>query len=133
MKIDPERLAAALAVAFAALKNQNISNFLKKRWQNALEKALQRLVEQPFFSWQPDRLIIVSVPPEKTNELGCRFYEATDGTCRRVDKDGLCQAFFEGFPCWHRGAFLLLGIYVGETQNEANKKTAIAAESVNQS
>lgn len=132
MKIDNERLAAAAAVATATLKNQDLPNFLKKRWQRALEKAFKRLIEQPFFSWQPDRLIIVSVPTEKTSELGCRFYEATEAECRRVDKMGYCQAFFEGFPCWHRGAFLLLGIYIGEMQNEVNKKpAAAAAKSVN--
>lgn len=131
MKIEIERLVSAATLTEATLVNQDIPKFLKKRWQNALEKAVKRLTEQPYFSWQPDRLIIVSVPPERTSELGCRFYEANDATCRRIDKDGLCQAFFEGFPCWHRGAFLLLGIYIGETQNEVNKKPAMAVATVN--
>lgn len=131
MKIDTERLVSAATLAEATLVNQDIPKFLKKRWQNALEKAVKRLIEQPYFSWQPDRLIIVSVPPERTNEYGCRFYEATETECRRVDRDGLCQAFFEGFPCWHRGAFLLLGIYLGEMQNEVNKKPEMAAATVN--
>lgn len=134
MKIDPVRLEAASGVAEAALENQNLPNYMKKRWRRAIIKAAERLVEQPYFSWQSDRLIIVSVPTEKTNELGCRFYEASEAECRRVDKYGLCQAFFEGFPCWHRTAFLLLGIYFAESremQDERNKKRAAVAESVN--
>jgi lipid II:glycine glycyltransferase (peptidoglycan interpeptide bridge formation enzyme) len=116
MKIDTERLASAFAVAAeAALKNQDLPAYMKKRWRRAMEKAKERLIEQPYFSWQPERLIIVSVPKEKTSEFGCRFYEATEAECRRIDKYGLCQAFFEGFPCWHRAAFLLLGIYADES------------------
>jgi hypothetical protein len=68
------------------------------------------------------RLLIVSVPKEKTSEIGCRFYEANESACRRVDKSGLCEAFFEGFPCWHRAAFLLLKIYFGETSEIQSTK-----------
>src|SRR5215213_6260871 len=100
MKIDPVRLEAASGVAEAALENQKLPSYMKKRWRRAIVKASERLVEQPYFSWQPDRLIIVSIPAEKTNELGCRFYEASEAECCRVDKYGLCRAFFEGFPCW---------------------------------
>ena len=109
---------------------------MKERWRRAMAKAAERIIEKPYFSWQPDRLIIVSVPTEKTKELGCRFYEASATECRRVDKHGLCQAFFEGFPCWHRGAFLLLGIYFGESDEmryEKNRKNSKPAKSVNQS
>jgi hypothetical protein len=92
--------------------------FLKRRWSRALEKAKDRLIEQPVFSWQPDRLVIVSVPKEKEiekrSEIGCRFYEARRDQCRRIDKTGFCQAFYEGFPCWHRAALMLLGIYFGD-------------------
>jgi hypothetical protein len=115
MNINSAQLETAFAIAEAALKNQDLPAYMKKRWLRALEKAKERLIEQPFFSWQPDRLLIASVPTEKTNEFGCRFYEANETECRRIDKSGLCQAFFEGFPCWHRAAFLLLGVYLGES------------------
>lgn len=134
MKIDSVRLESAFAVAAAWLENQKMSSFMKNRWRRALEKAAERLLEKPYFSWQPDRMTIVSVPTSRTSELGCRFYEASKAECRRVDKDGLCQAFFEGFPCWHRGAFLLLGIYFGEsreTQIGKNRNVAVAVKSVN--
>ena len=107
---------------------------MKKRWLRALEKAKERIAEQPYFAWQPERLLIVSVPPDATAETGCRFYETNEAACRRVDKTGLCEAFFEGFPCWHRAAFLLLKIYFGETgkiQSDNNPKSVVAAKSVN--
>ena len=114
MNIDIIRLDAAFSLVADGLEKQEMPAYLKKRWKRAVEKARNRLIEQPFFAWQPERLLIVSVPQEKATEFGCRFYEANIEACRRVDRNGLCQAFFEGFPCWHRAAFLLLKIYVGE-------------------
>lgn len=117
INIDIEHLEAAFALVIEGIKTQEMSAHLKNRWTRATEKAQKRLIEQPYFAWQPERLLIVSVPKEKTNpkektkEIGCRFYEANESACRRVDKTGLCQAFYEGIPCWHRAAFLLLKIY----------------------
>ena len=136
MKINPKQLETALGLVQNGLINQDLLGFMKKRWSRALEKAKDRLIEQPYFSWQPDRLLIVSVPKEKSDESGCRFYEANESACRRVDRSGLCQAFFEGFPCWHRAAFLLLKIYIGEAdKNEAGKyqNYVVAVKSVNRS
>lgn len=114
MIINSKKLQNTLETALVALETQNLPAYMKKRWRNALEKAKDRLIEQPIFAWQPDKLTIVSIPQDKKDELGCRFYWATGTECRRIDKSGLCQAFFEGFPCWHRAAHLLLGIYFGE-------------------
>jgi hypothetical protein len=116
MKIDIERLEAAFALVIEGIKKQNMPAHLKNRWARALDKAQRSLIEQPYFAWQPERLLIASVPREKTKEIGCRFYEANESACRRVDKTGLCQAFYEGIPCWHRAAFLLLKIYCGERE-----------------
>ena len=113
MNLDIERLEAAFALIIEGINKQEVSAHLKKRWTRATEKARERLIERPFFAWQPERLVIVSVPREKTKEIGCRFYEANESACRRVDKSGLCQAFYEGIPCWHRAAYLLLKIYFG--------------------
>jgi len=115
MNINHAHLEVAFSLSIDELKKQNLPAHLKKRWARAAAKAKERLVEQPFFAWQPQALLIVSVPLDATSEIGCRFYEANELTCRRVDKSGLCEAFFEGFPCWHRAAFLLLKIYFGET------------------
>lgn len=136
MNINSKQVETALELVQNALINQDLPGYMKKRWSRALEKAKDRLIQQPYFSWQPDRLLIVSVPKEKTDEPGCRFYEANESACRRVDKSGLCQAFFEGFPCWHRAAFLLLKIYVGEAneiESGKNRNHAVGAKSVNQS
>lgn len=111
MKIDQNRLEAARLLVAKKLEVQALPDFIKTRWQRAFKKAAVRLTEQPYFAWQPEQLIIVSVPPEKNSEIGCRFYTATDEMCRRLDKLAYCQAFYEGFPCWHRAAFWLLSIY----------------------
>ena len=122
MNIDIKHLEAAFARVIEGIKTQEMPSHLKKRWTRATEKAQRSLIEQPYFAWQPERLLIVSVPKEKTKEIGCRFYEANESACRRVDKSGLCQAFYEGIPCWHRAAYLLLKIYFGETDAEGNQK-----------
>ncbi len=122
MNINNAQLEAAFSLVIDGLEKQDLPAYMKKRWLRALEKAKVRLIEQPFFALQPDRLLIVSVPQEKTSEIGCRFYEANKSACRRVDKSGLCEAFFEGFPCWHRAAFLLLKIYFGETSEIQSTK-----------
>ena len=134
MNIDIEHLQAAFALVIEGIKTQEMPAHLKNRWSRATEKARDRLIEQPYFSWQPERLLIVSVPVEKTKEIGCRFYEANESGCRRVDKTGLCQAFYEGIPCWHRAAYLLLKIYLGETDAKDNQKQNVkfaGAKSVN--
>ena len=122
MNIDNEQLETAFARVIEGIKKQDMTAHLKKRWTRATEKAQSSLIEHPCFGWQPDRLLIVSVPKEKTKEIGCRFYEANESACRRVDKSGLCQAFYEGIPCWHRAAYLLLKIYFGETDAEGDQK-----------
>jgi hypothetical protein len=124
MNIDIEQLESAFARVIEGIKKQDMPAHLKKKWTRATEKARDRLIEQPYFAWQPERLVIVSVPKEKTKEIGCRFYEANESACRRVDKSGLCQAFYEGIPCWHRGAFLLLKIYFDQAGASINQKHA---------
>lgn len=134
MNIDTAQLEAAFSLVNDGLKKQALPAHMKRRWARALEKAKDRLIEQPFFAWQPAALLIVSVPKEKTNDFSCRFYEANESACRRLDKTGLCEAFYEGFPCWHRAAFLLLKIYLSEKGanfSEENRKPAVAGKSVN--
>lgn len=134
MNIDIEHLEAAFARVIEGIKTQEMPSHLKKRWTRATEKAKDCLIEHPCFAWQPERLLIVSVPKENTKEIGCRFYEANESACRRVDKSGLCQAFYEGTPCWHRAAFLLLKIYIGEIDAKGKQKQIekfAAAKSVN--
>lgn len=116
MNLDITRLEVAFALVIEGIKKQEMPAHLKKRWTRATEKAQRSLIEQPYFAWQPEHLLLVSVPREKTKEIGCRFYEANESACRRVDKTGLCQAFYEGVPCWHRAAYLLLKIYIGASE-----------------
>lgn len=130
MNINSERLDTASEIALNAVKNQILPDYMKRRWLRALEKAKERLIERPLFAWQPSALILVSVPEKNSSEIGCRFYEASAQTCRRIDKSGLCQAFFEGYPCWHRAAHLLLEVYFNERAEAQSDKdqnqTAVA-------
>lgn len=136
MKLNLTQLESAFLLARKTLENQDLPDFMKVRWSRALEKAKERLLEQPYFAWQPDNLTLLSIPNKKQAEICCRFYQANDQTCRRVDKLGFCQAFYEGFPCWHRAAFLLLGIYFGnprEIRFEKAQEKSVSVKSVNQS
>ena len=136
MKLNLTKLEAAFLLAQNMLKTQDLPRFMKNRWLRALEKAKERLIEQPYFAWQSDGLTIVSIPQKMKDKTGCHFYQTNDQTCHRVDKLGFCQAFYEGFPCWHRAAFLLLGIYfesAGEISFEKTRENLVSVKSVNQS
>lgn len=128
MKLDLTQLEAAFLLAQQTIENQDLPDFMKNRWLRALEKAQEKLIEQPYFAWQPDMLIIVSVPSKKQEKTFCRFYLVSGETCQRVDKLGYCQSFYEGFPCWHRGAFLLLGIYFGNSDEIGFEKSRISSK-----
>lgn len=114
MRLNLTQLEAAFLLAQKTLEMQDLPEFMKDRWLRALKRAKTKLIEQPYFTWQSDSLTIVSVPDKKKEKTFCRFYRVTGEICHRVDKLGYCQAFYDGFPCWHRGAFLLLGIYFDE-------------------
>ncbi len=134
MKIDRTRLDAAFLLAQKNLDQQSFPDFMKERWRRALEKAKQRILEQPYFAWQPEQLIIISIPKENSKEIGSRFYHVNDETCSRLDKIGYCQAFYEGFPCWHRAAFLLLSIYfekLGEIRANNSQERSVVVPNVN--
>ena len=97
MNINPRQLETALESVQNALKNQDLPGYMKKRWSRALEKAKDRLIEQPYFSWQPDRLLIVSVPKEKSDESGCRFYEANERRAAALISRGCVRHFLKAF------------------------------------
>ena len=66
MNIDIKHLEAAFARVIEGIKTQEMPSHLKKRWTRATEKAQRSLIEQPYFAWQPERLLIVSVPRAAT-------------------------------------------------------------------
>lgn len=133
MKLNPTKLQSAFSLAQETLETQNLPAYMKNRWSRALEKAKEKLVEQPFFAWQTDCLTVVSIPKEKGDDVFSRFYQANEESCRRIDKLGYCPAFYEGFPCWHRSAFLLLRIYFGISEKSGTKikPTSLNENSVN--
>lgn len=111
MKIDETKLEKIYLLAGKALEQQNCPDYLKKRWQRAFAKAREKIPAEPFFAWEPERLTLLSIPSKSGGGTACRFYSVTQAECRRLDRTGYCQAYFDGFPCWHRAAFSLLRLY----------------------
>lgn len=84
---------------------------LRRRHRNAINKAHLRLLENPFISFDDGKLLILS---DSRTELGeAKFYETSAKDCRLIQPgNALCHAFWEGFPCWHRGAFAIVENYL---------------------
>ncbi len=89
---------------------QNIGANLKKRHYNAINKAFQRLIENPFINYENGKLLILSNSPTEKGEA--KFYETSDKECRLIQPNNvLCHAFWEGFPCWHRASLKIVENY----------------------
>lgn len=138
MHLNLDLLEESFLLATNSLQSEELPSYVKTRWLNALEKARDRLIDQPYFAWQPEQLTIVSIPKAKSkkkeHQPSCRFYQANLKKCCRLDTVGYCQAFFEGFPCWHRAAFLLLSIYfdkLGEIGTDNTQKRTDHTPTVN--
>lgn len=90
---------------------QNIGTNLKKRHYNAINKAFQRLIENPFINYENGKLLILS--DSRTEKGEAKFYETSDKECRLIQPNNvLCHAFWEGFPCWHRASLEIVENYV---------------------
>ncbi len=90
---------------------QNIGNNLKKRHYNAINKAFQRLIENPFINYENGKMLILS--DSRTESGEAKFYETSNKECRLIQpNDVLCHAFWEGFPCWHRASLEIVENYV---------------------
>lgn len=131
MNVNIDRLDAALVEAQVILSRQNLPPGLKTRWNNALDKAHRQLIENPHMCWiSADELLILSPPDARRGESRSKFYLASFNSCRREETANMpCPAFAEGFPCWHRAAVKLLGIYQGEHRREIIRHAASGGES----
>lgn len=90
---------------------QNIGANLKKRHYNAINKAFQRLIENPFINYENGKLLILS--DSRTEKGEAKFYETSRKECRLIQPNNvLCHAFWEGFPCWHRASLKIVENYV---------------------
>ena len=84
---------------------------LRKRHRNAINKAFERLLENPFINYENGKLLILS--DTKTEKGEAKFYETSSAECRLIEpENALCHAFWEGFPCWHRASLKIVENYL---------------------
>lgn len=93
---------------------------MRKRRYNALKKAYQKLIENPYINYENGALLILSDTVTEQGEA--KFYRTSAKECRLEEPDNvLCFAFWEGNPCWHRATLEIVENYL-LIENEFNRK-----------
>lgn len=92
--LDRQRFAQAVEHALAEVSDS-------RRWQTAIERAVEMIWTDTCMHWTEGRLLIFS-------DSG-RLYEVSRDTCR--NQQGLCPAFANGHPCKHRAAYRIVELY----------------------
>lgn len=119
MLLDQQILETA---AQTTLKNipKDIGANLRKRHRNAINKAFNRLIENPYICYENGKLLILS--DSRTKEGEAKFYETSKKTCRLIEPgNSLCHAFWEGYPCWHRASLAIVENYLRNFQKVSNQ------------
>lgn len=107
---------------------KNLGEKLRKRHRNAIGKAAQRLLENPYINYENGKMLILS--DTRTDEGLPKFYETSRKECRLIEPGNfLCHAFWEGFPCWHRATLELVENYL-LIERELNKHSTIKSVAV---
>ncbi len=103
---------------------------MRNRRHNALKKAYQRLIENPYIDYQNGEMLILS---DSITEKGLpKFYRTSKVECRLIDPGNvLCRAFWDGFPCWHRATLSIVENYllIEALEQKQNPKTVHAVNS----
>ena len=101
---------------------------IRKRRYNALRKAYQRLIENPYINYENGEMLILS--DTVTDKGEAKFYLTSAKECRLKEPgDVLCFAFWEGNPCWHRATLEIVENYLlieSELNQQRNSKTVHA-------
>jgi len=84
---------------------------MKNRRHNALKKAYNRLIENPYIDYENGTMLILS---DSVTEKGeAKFYRTCRRECRLIEPQNvLCHAFWEGFPCWHKATLEIVENYL---------------------
>lgn len=102
---------------------------MKKRRLNALKKAYERLIENPYIDYENGKMLILSDSVTEKGEP--KFYRTSKKECRLEDPGNfLCCAFWEGFPCWHRATLEIVENYLlieGALNEQKNQKLSPAS------
>ena len=100
---------------------------MKKRRFNALKKAYNRLIENPYIDYDNGKMLILSDSVTEKGEP--KFYRTSIQECRLEDPGNfLCYAFWEGFPCWHRATLEIAENYfkIQDSIERAEKSQTVA-------
>jgi len=83
---------------------------MRKRRNNALKKAYERLIENPYINYENGEMLILSDTVTEKGES--KFYKTSEKECRLKEPyDALCHAFWDGYPCWHRATLEIVENY----------------------
>ncbi len=106
---NKDRFGKVIADALSKVELTVASSQTKKRWINAIAKATVEIEENGvFMTWmEADKSLLIW--SQKSNNI----YTA-NGVCRAAS--GVCRAFEQGSPCFHRAAARLVRLYM-ETEN----------------
>lgn len=108
----------------------SVGENLRKRHRNAIKKAFDRLLENPFINYENGKLLILSDSRTKSGEA--KFYETSAAECRLIEPNNvLCHAFWEGFPCWHRATLKIVENYLQLVEEPVSKKISSGVSIVN--
>lgn len=93
---------------------------MRKRRYNALKKAYERLIENPYINYENGEMLILSDTVTEKGEP--KFYRTSEKECRLKEPyDALCHAFWDGYPCWHRATLEIVENYFS-IENGSNQK-----------
>ncbi len=105
------------------LVRRDVRAKMRKRRYNALKKAYQRLIENPYINYENGEMLILSDTVTEKGEA--KFYRTSAKECRLKEPgDVLCHAFWDGYPCWHRATLEIVENYFW-IENGSNQKIKI--------
>jgi hypothetical protein len=110
---DTNKFGKVTAAALAKVELTVTDAQNKKRWVNAIAKAVVEIEQNGAFMTYDEKDNYLVIWSQKSNEV----YSA-NGVCQ-------CRAFERGMACWHRAAARLVRLYL---ELPENKKPAFAAQ-----
>ncbi len=126
MILNPFILEKAVAETLRNIP-ENSGEKLRKRHRNAINKACERLLENPFINYENGKMLILS--DSRTDQGEAKFYQTSRKECRLIEPGNfLCHAFWEGFPCWHRATLDVVENYllIERGLNQKSKSKSVA-------
>lgn len=110
MILNPFLLERAYNETRQLVRRDKRKNMRNRRY-NALKKAYQRLIENPYINYENGKMLILSDTVTEQGEA--KFYRTSAEECRLEEpSDVLCFAFWEGNPCWHRATLEIVENYL---------------------